>query len=269
MGLSSSQARLLHLTSRMHQIEYNTAKLEAQKLQMANESRRVYQEYQEALEATKIQYKSMNEDASITFRDATMNALHNCLVNDKSIYSGETSAKPLFLEGINDGKIYITPAIAEQYGLSETEQVSMGIEEYLIDRGCSMSKRDVIVGYEPDIPGELQNFVPISNQVTEPIAEIAPTITPGVTTPENCQKIPNTIIEGRQQILALTPIENRAFLNDFYSDDFQLDVNGNSWVKNNPIRNTISIDNVNSFDINSVSSFEAGKTYVINDKNGY
>ena len=42
MGLASSQARLLQLTSRMHQIEYKAAKFEAQKLQMANESTRVY-----------------------------------------------------------------------------------------------------------------------------------------------------------------------------------------------------------------------------------
>ena len=49
MGLSSSQARLLNLTARMHQIEYKAAKLEAMKLQMANESTRVYEDYLEAL----------------------------------------------------------------------------------------------------------------------------------------------------------------------------------------------------------------------------
>ena len=54
MGLSSSQARLLTLTSRMHDIEYKAAKLEAQKLQMANESRKAYDDYLVALDATKI-----------------------------------------------------------------------------------------------------------------------------------------------------------------------------------------------------------------------
>ena len=57
MGLASSQARLLNLTTRMHQIEYKAAKLEAEKLQMANESTRVYEDYLEALEKTKIQKK--------------------------------------------------------------------------------------------------------------------------------------------------------------------------------------------------------------------
>ncbi len=75
MGLSSSQARLLHLTGRMHQIEYKAAKLEAEKLQMANESRRVYLDYQNALEATKIQRATLNTDGSLNYVDATYNAL--------------------------------------------------------------------------------------------------------------------------------------------------------------------------------------------------
>jgi len=75
MGLSSSQARLLNLTGRMHQIEYKAAKLEAEKLQMANESRRVYNDYQQALEKTKIQIKTMSTDGTIDFIDATYNNL--------------------------------------------------------------------------------------------------------------------------------------------------------------------------------------------------
>ena len=69
MGLSSSQARLLNMTSRMHQIEYKAAKLEAQKLQMANESSRVYEEYLDALEATKVQIKKIDSDGSISYDD--------------------------------------------------------------------------------------------------------------------------------------------------------------------------------------------------------
>ena len=71
MGLSSSQARLLNLTARMHQIEYKAAKIEAMKLQMANESTRVYNEYLDALEQTKIQRKTITSDGSATFVDVT------------------------------------------------------------------------------------------------------------------------------------------------------------------------------------------------------
>ena len=69
MGLSSSQARLLNLTARMHQIEYKAARLEAMKLQMANESTRVYNDYLDALDKTKIQVKVLNTDGSVTYND--------------------------------------------------------------------------------------------------------------------------------------------------------------------------------------------------------
>ena len=69
MGLSSSQARLLNLTSRMHQIEYKAARLEAMKLQMANESTRVYEDYLNALETTKVQVKTLTTDGAVTFVD--------------------------------------------------------------------------------------------------------------------------------------------------------------------------------------------------------
>ena len=69
MGLSSSQARLLNLTARMHQIEYKAARLESMKLQMANESTRVYEEYLDAMDKTKIQIKTLNTDGSVTYKD--------------------------------------------------------------------------------------------------------------------------------------------------------------------------------------------------------
>ena len=71
MGLAASQARLLNLTARMHDIEYKAQNLEAQKLQMANESDQVYSEYEEALNATKIQFKNLQNDGTIIFQDAT------------------------------------------------------------------------------------------------------------------------------------------------------------------------------------------------------
>ena len=71
MGLSASQARLLNLTARMHDIEYKAQNLEAQKLQMANESAHVYQEYEEALNKQKLQYRKIQNDGSFGFENAT------------------------------------------------------------------------------------------------------------------------------------------------------------------------------------------------------
>ena len=75
MGLSASQARLLNLTARMHDIEYKAQNLEAQKLQMANESTQVYQEYENALNKLKIQFKQIGADGSANYVDASLNTL--------------------------------------------------------------------------------------------------------------------------------------------------------------------------------------------------
>ena len=111
MGLSSSQARLLNLTSRMHQIEYKAAKLEAEKLRMANKSRRVYLEYQNALEQTKLQVSEIQSDGSIDFIDATYNNL---------------KARGYDLRFDGDDKVLITPE-QEQHYLAALEE---GGKEY-------------------------------------------------------------------------------------------------------------------------------------------
>ena len=133
MGMASSQARLLNLTSRMHQIEYKAAKIEAEKLQMANHSKRVYQEYQNALEATKIQYKSINSDGSVTFLDATLAILEN---NGISSYNGITASKTFLLQNAETGEIYVTEALVNQYPFMGENIEDPGTQEnYLHEKG--------------------------------------------------------------------------------------------------------------------------------------
>jgi len=77
MGLAATQVRLLSLTARQHAVEYDAQRIEAQKLQLANESDRVYSDYLAALDATKVQYKFVDDDGSYMFRDATFDNLSN------------------------------------------------------------------------------------------------------------------------------------------------------------------------------------------------
>ena len=109
MGMSSSQARLLTLTGRMHDIEYKAARLEAQKLQMANESSRVYENYLNALDAAKIQYKSLNNDGSIKFNDA----------NYYDLLTGKSGTQ-FVLCSTSTGKALIPQAIADKYNAASS-----------------------------------------------------------------------------------------------------------------------------------------------------
>ncbi len=109
MGMSSSQARLLSLTGRMHDIEYKAQKLEAQKLQMANESARVYQKYANALNATTIQGATIGADGSVQFVDTTLLVLEGNTAN--------RLAEKIYLKNTIDDKIYVSKATADKYQL--------------------------------------------------------------------------------------------------------------------------------------------------------
>ena len=57
MGMAASQARLLSITARMHDVEFQTQHIQSQKLALATQRDDVYQEYMDALDAKKIQVK--------------------------------------------------------------------------------------------------------------------------------------------------------------------------------------------------------------------
>ena len=98
MGLSSSQARLLTLTGRMHDIEYKAQKLEAQKLKLANDTRKVYENYLNALDAVKIQSKVLESNGTFSYADATYNRLIGTNANNHAIY---------ILRDVETGKAYV------------------------------------------------------------------------------------------------------------------------------------------------------------------
>ena len=77
MGMSSSQARLLTLTSRLHSIEISAQKIEAEKLRLANDSNRVYENYLNKLEQTKLVASVLGENGSMTDIDLTANVIYD------------------------------------------------------------------------------------------------------------------------------------------------------------------------------------------------
>ena len=71
MGMAASQARLLTLTSRLHDIEYKAQNIESQKIALATQKDEAWQAYSDALDATKIQVAFYDGSGAKTFVDAT------------------------------------------------------------------------------------------------------------------------------------------------------------------------------------------------------
>lgn len=62
MGMAASQARLLAITSRMHDVEYQAQSIQNAKIELATQNDQVYQKYMEALDATTLTIKNSNGD---------------------------------------------------------------------------------------------------------------------------------------------------------------------------------------------------------------
>ena len=94
MGLAASQARLLSLTARIHDVEYQAQMIQSSKLQLATQEDAVYKRYLEALDAT-----------TLTFQDTQGNrvkATFNNLCGEGSITNNLAGGKHYTFRDKND-----------------------------------------------------------------------------------------------------------------------------------------------------------------------
>jgi hypothetical protein len=86
MGMSASQARLLSLTGRLHDVELKAQNIESQKIALATQEDEAYQRYNDALNATKITVAFLgNDSATYNYVDATFSTL--CTYQENRITS--------------------------------------------------------------------------------------------------------------------------------------------------------------------------------------
>lgn len=168
MGMSSSQARLLNLTSRMHQIEYKAAKLEAEKLQMANESRRAYEDYLFVKEQTSVQVGLLAADGSRTYVNTTL-----AMLEGRTDYK---IAKPLYLQDVESGKIMVSKATQDKYNLGNSGVVG-DLQSFMNNAG--LSKSVVQYAYLPNTVQPAQ-YTPVSTEVIANSKRVVPNIDPSV-----------------------------------------------------------------------------------------
>ena len=77
MGMAASQARLLTLTARLHDVELKAQNLMAQKLSLATQKDGLYQDYCDALEATALKVAYWGDAASTELVDANFDSVCN------------------------------------------------------------------------------------------------------------------------------------------------------------------------------------------------
>ena len=109
MGMAASQARLLCITSRIHDVEYQAQSIQNAKLQLATNEDRAYREYNAALEATTLTIATINTK---TGEKSTIPANFNNLCSKNRVMSatGEN-----FAIRNKEGKLLVEDEIEEAY----------------------------------------------------------------------------------------------------------------------------------------------------------
>ena len=85
MGMAASQARLLCITARIHDVELQAQSIQNAKLQLSTQSDQVYNEYLQALDDTTLTVKSYD---TRTGEESNVNATFNNLCSRNKVYTG-------------------------------------------------------------------------------------------------------------------------------------------------------------------------------------
>lgn len=110
VGLSSSQARLLTLTSRLHSVEGEAHRIQANKLRLANDSDAVYAKYINALDETSLQTL---QTSTKTGADCWIGGSLNNLLRYGT--SEDYTGNVFYAQDIASGKLYLPEFFAGKY----------------------------------------------------------------------------------------------------------------------------------------------------------
>ncbi len=107
MGMSASQARLLSLTSRMHDLEFQAQGLQYSKLDLVNLKNNAFEEYEDALDSTKLQMAVVTTSGK-EFQDITYTNM--IMANTGALHSLYT------ITNSSTGQIYLPEQVASKLG---------------------------------------------------------------------------------------------------------------------------------------------------------
>ena len=122
MGLASSQARLLSLTSRQHTIEANAQRLMSEKMRLSNSSDAVYQKYMNALDETALKTRQTNDVGETSWIDGSINNLMRYNASD------DTSGTVFYVQDMDSGKLYVPKEVFDNYNNLTAATVPAGYD---------------------------------------------------------------------------------------------------------------------------------------------
>jgi len=141
MGMAASQARLLALTARIHDVEYQAQSIQNAKVQLSTQQDQVYREYLDALDATTLTIKTATANVPATFNNLCS---HNRLPLgslDQSYAIRDKYGRLIVEDEIakNYKEFKASGFSNEAYGISAPEAFAL----YMLDRNNGIRGNDV------------------------------------------------------------------------------------------------------------------------------
>lgn len=116
MGLAASQARLLSITARMHDVEFQAQAIMNQKIELATQQDAAYQDYCDALDAKRIQ---------VAFRNGTATKYVDATFKNVCAFDETGNRKCQYaLTDANTGKMIVEQDVYENYQDYENDKYS-------------------------------------------------------------------------------------------------------------------------------------------------
>ncbi len=152
MGMAASQATLLTITARLHDVEYKALNIENQKIALATQKDELYQEYCDALDAKKIQVAFNNGDGTRNFKDASFSTL--CTYN-------ENRMAQYTLRNSKTGKVIVDQETLDAYSSFNTDKYAFAYAMLGMDTNFAWSdnqEADSSMGTEVGIGSSLVDW---------------------------------------------------------------------------------------------------------------
>ena len=125
MGMAASQARLLSITARIHDVEFQAQSIQHAKIQLATQSDQVYQKYLEALDDATLTLTSIDADSGVK---TTLPATFNNLCSKKKLLAADGNNYAL---KNRDGRLIVEPDVMEAYKLFKSKDFGYENSAYM------------------------------------------------------------------------------------------------------------------------------------------
>lgn len=149
MGMAASQARLLSITARIHDVEYQAQSIQNAKIELSTQSDEVYQDYLQALDAT-----------TLTIKDANKNLITANFNNLCGINAVQTAAACKYaIIDTKTGSLIVPDDIEEAYynytkGFGEDDPYGFAMWMLGIDVNDASGIQDKLEPYETEYASE-------------------------------------------------------------------------------------------------------------------